>query len=133
VLGLRILRETLEKECWRDDAEAKGTTIAKTLERHTRRVAPAGHPTPCFDYSGSVPIVPRRIVPARLDIVASKGKGRAVCLFRQPGMARIHDDADLAASAGTCRCSDLVGTWQVDAMVAVSRSCVSLFRRLPRV
>jgi hypothetical protein len=48
-------------------------------------------------------------IPARLGVVAAQRKGRALGVFRQPNMARIHDNSDFATGAGTCGCFELVG------------------------
>jgi hypothetical protein len=82
----------------------KETVLAKTLASGTALGAPADHPAARIDCSGSVLSAQAHSLHARVGIVAVERSGRIGCVLRQPDMARIHGDTDLAAStrAGHC-------------------------------
>ena len=107
---------------------AKGTSLAKNLEGCTGGGAPAA----CVDFFDAVLGPPNRFVPARLGLVATERERHIGCVLRQLDMARIHGNGGLAAGAGACHCSELVGA-QPLATIVTSGSCIPLLRGKPRV
>ena len=98
----------------------------------TKSVSKGGAPAACVDFFDAVLGPPNRFVPARLGLVATERERHIGCVLRQLDMARIHGNGGLAAGAGVCHCSELVGA-QPLATIVTSGSCIPLLRGKPRV